>query len=347
MSTSYSLAEIAQWVGGVVRGDAGTDISGVSGIAEADKTQITWVSQEKYARQLDASRAGAVVVPETFGATAMPAILCPDPARAIATILERFAPPVPRPPAGVHPTAVVAESAQLGEAAAVGPHVVIGERARIGDRTVLHANVFVGQDTRIGQDCELWPSVVVRERCELGDRVIIHPNSTIGADGYGYEFRDGHHAKIPQIGMVEIGDDVEIGANTAVDRAKFGATRIGAGTKIDNLVQVAHNVQIGPHCLIVGQTGVAGSARLGRGVMMSGKVAIGDHVTLGDGAMVAGYTAVLKDVPAGQTVRGIPAVELNQFMREQVYVRRLPGLAKQLKDLTRRIEQLESSADNP
>jgi len=346
MSKSFRLAEIAKWVDGVVRGDVSTRISGVSGIAEADGSQITWLSDEKYLPELQASRAGAVLAAERFGETPMPAVLCEKPELAIVTILERFAPPVPRPGPGVHPTAVVADSAKLGRDVAVGPHAVIGERARIGDRSTLHANVFVGDDTRIGRDCELWHGVVIRERCVLADRVIIHPNTVIGADGYGYQFAEGRHVKIPQIGTVEIADDVEIGANCAIDRAKFGATRIGAGTKIDNLVQVAHNVQIGPGCLIVAQCGIAGSARLGQGVVLGGQAGIADHVVLHDGVQVGGMSGASKDVAAGKRVFGFIAVEFDQYVRERANIRRLPNLVEQARALSKRVDRLESAEDN-
>lgn len=346
MSKSYALAEIAKWVDGVVRGDASRRISGVSGIEDADATQITWLSHEKYLPQLQGSRAGAVLAPEGFGESPMPAILVARPSVAIITLLERFALPLPRPEPGVHPTALVAESARLGKGVAVGPHVVIGADARIGDHSILHAHVFVGDETVIGRNCALWPNVVVRERCELGDRVIVHPNSTIGADGYGYEYADGRHLKIPQIGSVTIEDDVEIGANCTVDRAKFGVTRIGAGTKIDNLVQVAHNVQIGPGCLIVAQCGIAGSARLGTGVVLAGKVGVRDHVTLEDGVLVTACSCISKDVPAGRTMTGIPATEQDEFVQQRRRLRRVPQLADQLKALTERVKRLEDAADD-
>lgn len=347
MNKSYPLAEIAKWVSGVVRGDASTRISGVCSLDEADSSQIAWLADEKYTPQVKNSRAAAVVVPKHFGATPMPAILCDDPSVAIITILGKFAPPIPRPAVGVHPAALVSPSARLGRDVAVGPFAVIEAGAVIGDRTVLHAQVFVGPDVRIGADCELWPQVVIRERCSLGDRVIIHPNCTIGADGYGYQYMGGRHVKIPQIGGVEIEDDVEIGANSTVDRAKFGVTRIGRGTKIDNLVQVAHNVRTGPNCLIVAQCGIAGSARLGQGVVLGGKVGLRDHISIGDAAVVAACACVSKDVPAGRTMIGSPAVEHEQFIRERAKVRRLPEMAEQLRALIKRVEQLEASADHP
>jgi len=341
MSDSYPLAEIAKWVGGVVRGDASTRITGVAGLDEADSSEIAWLADERYAPQLKSSRAGAVVVPRHFGATPMPAILCDDPSLAISAVLAKLAPAIPRPAPGVHPTAVVSPTARLGESVRVGPCVVIGDNAVVGDRTVLHAQVFVGPDVRIG------PGVVIRERCTIGNRVVIHPNCTIGADGFGYQYVGGRHVKIPQIGGVEIEDDVEIGANSTVDRAKFWVTRVGRGTKIDNLVQVAHNVRIGPNCMIVAQCGIAGSTRLGQGVVLGGKVGLRDHISLGDGVQVAAFACVSKDVPAGKTVIGSPAVEHEQFVRERAKVRRLPEMADQLRALVKRVEQLEASTDHP
>lgn len=343
---SHTLAEIAKWMGGAVRGDSSQRINGVSGIEEAGPTDITWIAHERYAGKLAASKAGAVLVPETYGETRMPAVLVSDPSRAIITVLNHFAPAASRPPQGVHPSATVSPSAKLSRDVAIGPYVTIGSGARIGDGCVLHANVFVGEDVALGKGCELWPGVVIREGCQLGDRITIHPNATIGADGFGYQFFDGRHNKIPQIGIVVIEDDVEIGANSTIDRAKFGATRIGRGTKIDNLVQVAHNVQIGPNCMIVAQCGIAGSARLGQGVVLGGQVGVRDHAVLHDGAQSAACACISKDVPAGTTVIGTPAQEQEQWIRERGKLRRLARLADELQGLIQRVERLEASAND-
>lgn len=346
MSKSYTLAELAKEVGGAIRGDATVRVKRVSGIDDAGPEDITWISHEKYVARLRSCRAGAVVVDRRFGETPMPAILCDDPSFAMTKVLARFAPPVPQPPVGVHPTAVVAESARLGSDVRIGPHVVVGEQARIGDRCVLHASVVIGDETELGSDCIVWSGTVIRERCTLGKRVILHPNVTIGGDGFGYYYRDGVHHKIPQIGTVEIGDDVEIGAGTCVDRAKCGATRIGAGTKIDNLVQIAHNVEAGPGCMIVAQCAIGGSVRLGRFVVVGGNTGIRDHVSLGDGTRVAACTGISKDFPAGAVLNGIPAVDNQQYLREHVAIRRLPEMSALIKDLVKRIERLESAADH-
>lgn len=344
---SYTLAELAKAVGGVVRGDASRRVVGVRGVDEAGPEELTWIAHDKYAARLPHSRAGAVLVGRHFGETPMPAVLCDDPSFAMIRILAMFAPPVPRPPVGVHPSAVVAPSARLGVGVRVGPHVVIGDEARIGDGCTLHGSVWIGAECELGPECEIWPGTVIRERCRLGRRVVVHPNVTIGADGFGYHFRDGVHHKIPHIGSVEIGDDVEIGSGTCIDRAKFGVTRIGAGAKIDNLCQIAHNVEIGPNCIIVAQCGIAGSTRLGRGVVLGGKVGVRDHLSLGDGLRAAACCCISKDFGPGAVVNGIPAVENQQYLREQAMVRRLPDLAAALRELTRRVEQLESAENHP
>lgn len=342
-----TLAEIAKWVGGAVRGDASVRVSGVAGVEEATASDVTWVSHERFTPKLATSKAGAALVPEGFGATTMPAVLVPDVSKAIITVLERFAPPVPRPAVGVHPSAIVSPLAKTGRDIAIGANVTISDGATIGERCVIHPNVFIGADVTLGADCEIWPGVVIRERCTLGARVIIHPNTTIGADGFGYQFFGGRHNKIPQIGTVVIEDDVEIGANSTIDRAKFGATRIGRGTKIDNLVQVAHNVQIGPLCMIVAQCGIAGSARLGTGVVLGGQVGVKDHVVLHDGAQSAACASISKDIPAGVTVIGSPAIEHEQWVRERGKLRRLARVADQLQGLIERVERLEAAANHP
>ncbi len=346
MTKSFLLSELAKEVGGSIRGDAGTRISGVNSISQAGPEDLTWLAAAKYGDALNVSRAGAVVVSKRYGETPMPALLVEDPEQAFAQLLARFADEVPRPETGIHPTAIIAQDAQIDAGVAVGPYTIIGKRARVGRGTVIHGSVHLGDDVRLGADCELWPGVMIRERCTLGERVIVHGNTVIGADGFGYLFRDGRHVKIPQIGTVEIGDDVEIGAGCCIDRAKFGATRIGAGTKIDNQVQVAHNVQIGPNCILVAQVGIAGSAQLGAGVVLAGKVGIHDNVSLGEGSLVAACACVSKDVRDGAKVIGIPAQDMDQWVRERAKVKQLPRMADQLKELIRRIERLEASADD-
>lgn len=339
-----TLADIAALLAAPVPTRPDRPVRGLATPAEAGPEELTFAGSEGYAKQLPASRAlGAIVhrklkLPAEYGGVAF---VVDDPDLAVAKVLDLFAPPTPRPPGGVDPLARVAASAQLGDNAAVGPFVSIGERSRVGRNTVLHAGVFVGDDVVIGDDCELFPQVVVRERITVGSRVVIHAGSVLGTDGFGYRWNGAGHAKIPQIGTVVIEDDVEIGSCVCIDRAKFGATRVGRGTKIDNLVQVGHNTVVGPHCIIVGQTGLAGSVTLGAGVVLGGQAAVRDHVTLGDGAIAAGCSGVVENVEPKQVVSGLPALPHRQTLREQGALRHLPELRNQVKKLQEEVDRLK------
>lgn len=344
---SISAGELSRRVGGTLEGDATRVVRGVATLEEAGPEHLSWLSQPQWLPKLATSHAGVVLVPPDAPVpTGCVAIRVRDPELALCSALAALAPPVPALPVGVDPTARVAPSAAI-EGAAVGPFVYVGEGAHVGPGTQLHAGVYVGAHSRIGRDAVLWPNVVVRERTTIGDRVVIHPNATIGADGFGYLQREGRHVKIPQIGRVVIEDDVEIGANTCIDRARSGETRIGRGTKIDNLVQIGHNVRVGPECIIVSQCGISGSTTLGDHVILAGQVGIIDHLTIGRGAVVAAKSGVARDIPDGQVWRGIPAVENSEFGRQAVGVRRLPKIMDQLKELAKRIEALESAKDHP
>jgi UDP-3-O-[3-hydroxymyristoyl] glucosamine N-acyltransferase len=264
-----------------------------------------------------------------------------DPDLALCDVLRELSPPPDRVPLGVHPTAVVSPDAVVDKVA-IGANVFVGPGVVIGEGTQLYPGVYVGARTSIGVDCTLWPNVVVRERVTIGDRVSIHANATIGEDGFGYLERDGRHRKIPQVGTVVIEDDVEIGANSAIDRARSGVTRIGRGTKIDNLVQIAHNCDIGEDCIIVAHCGIAGSTSLGHHVILGGRVGIIDHLRIGAGVQVAAASTIFSDVPAGRVVRGNPARDNALFLREQASVRKLPKWSQELRAMARRVAQLEA-----
>jgi len=346
MSQTATVQQLADLVGGRCVGDGAVQLTGVSGLDDAVSGDISWVGEGKYEKSLNSTKASAVIVPTSMDPPKIPSIAVNDPGLAMVNVLAFFAPPLPHPEVGVHPTAVVDPSAHIGENAAIGPHVCIGANATIGARTILYANTYVGAETRIGEDCVFFPSVVVRERCTIGRRVILHPNVSIGADGFGYHFADGVFHKIPQIGTVEIEDDVEIGAGTCVDRAKFAMTRIGQGTKIDNLTQIGHNVVIGPHCMIVGQTALAGSCSLGHHVVMSGQVGVTNHVHVGDGVQVAAQSCIIGDIKPFEKVMGTPAYGMRQHLKDQIQIRRIEQYAKRIKDLTARVERLESSTND-
>lgn len=343
MNRKYTVGQLAEIVGGKVRGDATVVIRGVADVSEAGSEDATWVNREKYAEKLKNSCAGAVLIPTDFGETPMPAILCDKIEPSVAKLLRAFEPPISRPDAGIHSSAVIHPSARIGANPSIGPYVVIDADARIGASCVIHAGTFIGRGTTIGDDCFLWPNVVIRDGCRLGHRVNIHPNSVIGSDGFGYYFDEGRHNKIPHIGGVILEDDVEIGACTCVDRSKFGNTVVGSGTKIDNQVQVAHNVRIGRHCVLAGQTGIAGSVRIGDYCVFGGRAVSLDNVAVGDRVTLASMAVVDKDIPDGLMVSGFPARDHREELRERALVRRLPKLVEQLKELIHRVEQLEAS----
>jgi UDP-3-O-[3-hydroxymyristoyl] glucosamine N-acyltransferase len=242
----------------------------------------------------------------------------------------------------------VHETARIGRDPAIGPYVVIDAEVRIGASCVIHAGVFIGRATTLGDDCTIWPGAVIRDGCIVGSRVMIHPNAVIGVDGLGFYFDEGRHHKYPHTGGVKLEDDVEVGACTCIDRAKFGYTVVGRGTKIDNLVHLGHNVRVGEHCVFAGQCGISGSVRIGDYCIFGGRAGALDNLTIGDGAKFAGGVCVAtKDIPAGVTVSGYPAQEYRRELREQASLRRLPALAQQFKELRARVERLEASTNHP
>jgi len=345
-SENLTVRRIAELVGGTVEGDGSRTIRMVASIEQAGPEEITFAVDERHAAALASSQAGAAIVGKGALSAPMSLVRVDNVWAAVTKLLAHLAGEAYLPAAGVHPSATVAGDAQLGFRVAIGPGCVIGAKARIGQGSVLCANVTVGAGAVIGQDCLLAEGAVVRAGCVLGDRVRIGPNSVIGSEGFGYYFAEGAHRRIPHIGNVVIEDDVEIGACSCVDRAKFGSTRIGAGTKIDNLVQIAHNVQIGRNCILAGQAGLAGSVKLGNGVTVMGHAGIRDHVAIGDGAQCAAFSAIAADVPDGQAVAGIPAQPAREALRIVQAWNRLPELIKTVRTLEARLKALESAKDH-
>ncbi len=325
--------DIARLVGGELSGDPNQLLSGLAGLREATPGDVSFLASPKYQAAVKASRAGALIVARDLVVDFDGAIIRVDnPSEAFADLVRQVAaPPVIFPP-GVHPTAVVAASARLGKDVSIQPHAVIEDRAVIGQRTVIGAGTYIGHESRIGADCRFYANVSLRERTVVGDRVILHSGVVLGADGFGYEAVNGIHKKIPQVGNVEIGDDVEIGANSAVDRGRFGRTRIGQGTKIDNLVQIAHNCVVGEHCIICGLVGIAGSTIIGNHVTLAGQVGVAGHLTIGDKSIIMAQAGVTKDVPAGSVMLGAPAVPHKEFKRMNAVIQRLPEILAKLHD---------------
>ncbi len=338
-----SLKQLAQALKGELAGPADLQIAGVGDLESAREDQISFIADKKYLSQLAETRACAIVTSKQIPVD-RPAILVDRPDLAFAQMLAIFAPPLPHPAKGVHPSAVVEST--IDSAVAVGANCYIGSNVTIGAGSVIYPNVFIGPDVRIGRDCIIWPGVVIRERVQIGDRVIIHPNATIGADGFGYNFIEGRHCKIAHIGSVIVEDDVEIGAGACVDRAKAGATVIGCGSKIDNLVQIGHNVKIGPHTILVAQVGIAGSTTLGSYVVLGGKVGVRDHVKIGEQAVAAACSCISKDVPPKMVVNGIPAIDNHDYLRQHAALRRLPELAAKVTELTKKVQELEQTIHN-
>jgi len=341
-----TVRAIADVVGGTVEGDDSVRIEALAPLETAQGGELTFVVDKKRAARLADSKASAAIVGREVPSAPMALIRVPNVQAAMVKLLGCLWEGEDLPPVGVHPTAVVAADAQVAPDAAIGPGVVIGPRARIGPGAALCANVVVGTEAVIGGRTVLAEGVVVRSRCQVGSRVRIGPNSVIGEDGFGYFTVDGVHQKIPHVGNVVIEDDVEIGACSCVDRAKFGSTRVGAGTKIDNLVQVAHNVQIGRGCLLVGQCGIAGSARLGNHVVVGGNAGIRDNISLGNGVQCSAFAAVASDVPDGEIVAGIPAGPAREKYRVVQATEKLPELLKRVRNLETRLGALESSKDH-
>ncbi len=332
----FTIEEINQAVNGILAGNPTILISGVEQISEATKNQLTFIGEKKYIKLWGQSNASAAIVNDNLDIEPgkdRALVRVADADLAMAIVLQMYEPEPPKCEPGIHSTAVVDSTAEIGAGAAIGAGCYIGPGVVIGVNTKLYPNVTVLDDTGIGSETIIWSGTVIRERCRIGNHCIIHPNVTIGADGFGYRpSPDGRGlVKIPQIGTVEIGDGVEIGAGSCVDRGKFSATSIGDGTKIDNLVQIAHNCKLGRSCVIAGQSALAGSVTLGDGVMMGGGARVKDHVTIGAGARLGGNTGVISDVAPGKTLLGVPADDFRQTLRLWAAQKQLPDLIKQMK----------------
>jgi len=332
---SYTLKEIAERVAGRLEGDPGRRVSGVQPLDAAGPDDLSFLANPRYREAAAASRAGALLVRSEGRVEGRDLVLVDNPYTALATVMELFFPRA-RPLPGVSPDAVVAAGAVLGREVSIGPLVVVGDGCHLGERVVLMPGVVLGEQVTVGAGTVLHPRVVVYPRCVIGARVVIHAGAVVGSDGFGFGEEEGGRAKIPQVGIVRIGDDVEIGAGTTIDRATFGETVIGRGSRLDNLVQVGHNVVIGDGSVIVAQAGIAGSTRLGRSVIMAGQSGAAGHLKLGDGAIVGAKSAVLADLAPGAFVIGHPAIDHREWKRAQAAWRRLP-------DLLRRVQRLEST----
>jgi UDP-3-O-[3-hydroxymyristoyl] glucosamine N-acyltransferase len=334
------LAELAHLARAELAGSGEIEIEAATDLEHAHPAAIVLVADLRRLAEADASAAGALLISSQAPHVRKPALRATNLRAAFARTLAALTPPARVTP-GIDPSAVVASGARIGAGVWIGPQAVIGPGVHVGERSALHAGVVVGEGTRIGADCIFYPHVTVYPGCVIGDRVILHAGAVIGSDGFGYAFDQGTHLKIPHLGRVVIEDDVEIGANTTVDRATLGETRIGRGTKIDNLVQIGHNVRIGPGAIVVAQVGIAGSATIGEGALVGGQAGVRDHVTIGAGARIVARAGVTKDVPPGATVSGFPARDHREVLQREAAGARLPELVERLRAIEARLDALD------
>jgi UDP-3-O-[3-hydroxymyristoyl] glucosamine N-acyltransferase len=336
-----TLGQIAEWVAGELTGDPDCAITGAGPLDAAGEGQIAF-AEKSGLKRIETTKAAAVIVPRDYTQPDMNLIHVDNPRLAFATVLGRLYPPT-RPDAGIHPSAVIGKGCTIGKDAAIAANVVLGNNVTVGDRATLDSNVVIGDQASIGEDTRIYPNVFVGERCCIGCRVIIHAGSVIGSDGFGFVFDQGRHHKMPQVGIVQIDDDVEIGANNTIDRATLGKTWIKTGTKTDNLVHIAHNVTVGEHGIIVGQAGIAGSTTLGKYVIIAGQAGISGHITLGDQVTVGPQCGVHKSVESKQVVSGTTlAMPHRTWLRLQAVLPDLPDLYKRVQLMEERLAQMET-----
>ncbi|HET8529570.1 MAG TPA: UDP-3-O-(3-hydroxymyristoyl)glucosamine N-acyltransferase [Methylomirabilota bacterium] len=337
---SFTLGQLADALGASLLGDPGLVVTGVAPLDVAGPEQISFLTEPKYLKQAQASRAGALLVSRDVTGLAGPLLQVDRPQQALIALLGLFH-PEPSAEPGVHPTACVAREARIDPSASVGPLAVVEAEAVVGPRTHIGALSFVGRRAVLGEDVRLYPRVVVREGVRIGNRVIVHSGAVLGADGFGYAFDGRAHLKIPQVGGLRIDDDVEVGANSAIDRATLGETIVRRGTKIDNLVQIGHNCDVGEDVILVSQVGIAGSSRVGNRAMLAGQVGVADHVTIGAGAILTAKSGVPNDVPPGEVWSGIPSRPTSEQKRIWAGESQLPELIKRVRALEKRLRELE------
>jgi UDP-3-O-[3-hydroxymyristoyl] glucosamine N-acyltransferase len=339
---TITVAEIAKWIDATVEGDDSIEISGLAKIEHAQSGQLTFIANPKYIKYGETTAASAILVNEDYPKSTRTLLRSKNPYFAFLKLAQRFYQQTPQIEPGVHETACIGENVTLGDDIAIGPYVYIGANSKIGDRTVIYPGVFIGSRAEIGTDCTIYPHVSIREECKIGHRCILHMGAVIGSDGFGYAFENGVFNKLPQMGIVVLEDDVEIGANTTIDRATMGETVIRKGAKLDNLIQIAHNVEIGQHTAIAAQAGISGSTKVGNYVQVGGQAGFVGHITIGDRAKIGAQGGVTKSIPEGEFHTGYPARPFRTEMRELASLGKLPELLKRTKQLEEKIAELQA-----
>jgi UDP-3-O-[3-hydroxymyristoyl] glucosamine N-acyltransferase len=340
LQSPISLSQLRDLVGGEILGSPETLLSGISSLEAAEPTDLSYVVSDRYLKAALGSSAGALLVSRPIPQFNRPQLVVPNPVYAFACVAQRFF-TEPFRPRGIAQEATLGADLQVGTDPSIWPNVTLGDRVKIGDRVTLYPGVFIGHDSVLGDDCLLYPNVVVREKCTIGSRVIIHSGTVIGSDGFGYVQHEGRHHKIPQLGGVTIEDDVELGANVTVDRATLGQTVIKQGTKIDNLVQIAHNVTVGEHAILVAQVGIAGSTEIGNHVMIGGQAGLADHLRVGDFVKIAARSGLNRDIEPKQIVAGAPVMPYDVFLKSHAILPLLPDLRHRIRELEQRVRILE------
>lgn len=335
------LSEIANLVNGILLGDGDIEISGVTNIEDAGATDIIF-AVPPHLDKAALSDAAAVIIPNSVTDFAKPAIRVENPRVAFTELLKVFTPIILVEP-GVHPTAVVGKDVTLGKNTTIMAYAVIADHVKIGDNTVVYPHSYIGVESTIGSDSIIYPNVTVREYCQIGNRAILHSGAVIGSDGFGFNTVNGRHQKVPQVGNVIIEDDVEVGANATIDRATTGSTLVKRGTKIDNLVHLAHNVVVGEDCFFVAQAGIAGSTKIGNHVTFAGQTGCAGHITIGDNCVFAARSALISDVPAGSFLAGFPAKPHKEWLRGEAGINKIPDLIKKIRDLEKRLNSIETN----
>ncbi len=343
---SISLTDLAKKIDAQLIGDGSVEITELTSFDQADENKLSYMENVKHLNKLEKSKTAGVIVAAKIDNFPKPQLVVKNVQAAVIDVLNLFAPKLTPPAAGIHPSAVLESSAKIASSASIGANAYIGHNVSIGENSIICPNVSIGENTTIANNTRIDANVVIYHNCKIGANCIIQAGAIIGALGYGYSFLDGQHKLIPHNGGVIIEDCVHVGANCCIDRGKFGDTIIGAGTKMDNLIQIGHGAKIGMCCLIVAQVAIGGSAKLGNGVVVAGQTGIANLVEIGDLARIGARSGVMADVPAGSDVLGAPAIDAREAMKQSVAVSKLPELIKQVKLLTKKVEKLESSADN-